>query len=60
VSQEHNTKRPADFNKDMSFFVTDDMIQHPSDKLFRGKHELIGNNALYAFSHVQCIVIVLL
>lgn len=42
VFEDHSAKKPAEFKQDMSFFVTDDMIQNPSNTLFRGKHELIG------------------
>ena len=66
VFAEYNDLKPADFKDGRSFFVTDDMIQNPSDKLFRGKHELIGRppympHILYtAFSDSRFVATVLL
>jgi hypothetical protein len=52
VFPEHNAEKPADFKEGRSFFVTDDMIQNPSNALFRGKHELIGK--LPCMPHTLC------
>lgn len=43
--------KPGNFKDESAFFVTQEMMENPSETLFRGKHQLIGK--MFAASAVN-------
>jgi hypothetical protein len=42
VHEKYNYIKPGNYKDANSFFVTSEMIENPSNSLFRGKHDFIG------------------
>jgi hypothetical protein len=57
VHEDHNNIKPGNYKDASSFFVTSEMIENPSDKLFRGKHAFIGE-MLAVFTSRRTVMII--